>query len=108
MGKAVFSVLIVWIVVSGCSTHYYDVNKDRISFYLRMKEASDVHFQYSIDGYQCHEAEKVKNNIWQVVVPANDEFSYFYMVDGSMYVPPCLFTEYDDFGNENCVFSQGM
>ena len=108
MAKITFLLLTVIIFFSGCSIHYYDVGKDKISLYLKVEEASDVHFQYSLDGYQCHEAEKVKKGLWEVVVPPVDEFSYFYMVDGRMYVPPCLFTEYDDFGNENCIFSKGM
>lgn len=103
-----FFIVMMFVFCSGCSVHYYKTDQENVSFYLRMKEASDVHFQYSLDGYRCHEAEKVKDGLWQVVVPSDNEFTYFYMVDGSMYVPPCLFTESDDFGNENCIFAEGM
>ncbi|MBU1172557.1 MAG: hypothetical protein KKD44_23610 [Proteobacteria bacterium] len=101
LGVAVF-------FIPACSVHYYKINDDSISFYLKDKDAKDVHFQYSYDGFECHEAQKIKGDTWKIIVPSVNEFSYFYMVDGKVYVPPCLFTEHDDFGNENCIFSEGM
>lgn len=108
MKKICVCLFVVLSIISGCSVHYYKIDQTDILFYLRNKDAKDVHFQYSHDGFQCHEAEQVKGGLWQVEVPSVDEFSYFYMVDGRMYVPPCLLTEQDDFGNENCIFSRGM
>jgi hypothetical protein len=34
----------------------------------------------------------------------NQEFSYFYVVDGTLYLPSCNYMEYDDFGNKNCIY----
>jgi hypothetical protein len=95
-------------LLTACSTHYYKKNGDTISFYLKSKDAQDVHFQYSLDGFSSHEAENVKGDTWCVSVPSVREFSYFYMVDGKVYIPPCQFTEKDDFGNENCIFTEGL
>lgn len=108
MKKITMCMVLSLSFLMGCSVHYYSIDNGDISFYLRDKEAKDVHFQYSYDGYQCHEAESTGSGVWQVDVPSVDEFSYFYMVDGKLYVPPCLLTEKDDFGNENCIFSKGM
>jgi hypothetical protein len=43
-----------------------------------------------------------------VSVPAGLQFSYFYLVDGEVYVPECAFSESDGFGSRNCVFVPGM
>ena len=76
--------------------------------YLRKPDAETVSFAYSKDGYQLHAAERIDSNTWMVVVPADCEFSYFYIVDGKGFQPPCRYTEHDDFGSENCIFSPDM
>lgn len=106
--KKIYGLVVCVSMLMGCSMHYYKIGDGDVSFYLRNKEAKDVHFQYSRDGFQCHEAENKGGGVWQVAVPSGEEFSYFYMVDGSLFVPPCFLTEQDDFGNENCIFSMGM
>jgi hypothetical protein len=36
------------------------------------------------------------------------QFSYFYLVDGEVFLPECTLTESDDFGSRNCVYAPGM
>lgn len=105
--NAIVIIFVVWLL-SACSSHYYQRNEDTISFFLKNNAAKDVHFQYSHDGFSCHEAEKIDRGIWRVRVPAIREFSYFYVVDGKVYTPPCEYMEKDDFGSENCIFTEGL
>ena len=53
-------------------------------------------------------AKKIAPWTWLVTIPAGSEFTYFYIADGAVYLPPCCFTEKDDFGSENCLFIPDM
>ena len=79
-----------------------------VSIYLKKDDAEVVYFSYSLDGYELHEADKIDDDTWEVRVPCSEEFKYFYIVDGDVYVPACRITEKDDFGSENCIFVPGM
>jgi hypothetical protein len=46
--------------------------------------------------------------VWEVSVPAEKEFAYFYVVDGVITLPDCSFTENDDFGAKNCLYTADM
>ena len=94
--------LSLWI--SGCVKPYYRVQDNTVTFYLSLSEAKDVYFAYSIDQYRLHKVQKNKLGIWEFVAPSEFEFSYYYVVDGDIYVPMCEFKETDDFGGKNCIF----
>jgi len=96
------------IGMHGCSSHHYKVSEGFVSFYLKNKEAKTVEFLYSIDDFRGHPAYKIKEGTWEIRVPVEKEFSYFYLVDGKMFVPECTMKEMDDFGHENCLFTQDM
>ena len=91
-------------VFSGCATHYHQQHADSVTLYLREPNAKQVRFASSLDEFKLHQAKKVGNQIWEVSVPVVAEFRYFYIVDGSVYLPDCRFREKDDFGSENCFF----
>ena len=101
-------VVIAILVFTGCAKHYYSVNKDSVSIYLSKPEAQRVYFLSSLDAYMPHEAKQVGLKKWQINVPANKAFKYFYNVDGDVYVPPCRLKENDDFGAQNCIYIPGM
>ena len=69
-----------------------------------MPEAQSVQFATSLDKFDLYRTKQLESGIWEVAVPATREFTYFYKVDGIIYLPDCKLTEKDDFGNENCVF----
>jgi hypothetical protein len=92
------------LLFAGCATHYYKIDADSVNLYLRLPEAKDVYFSTSLDDFALYPTEQVKSGIWAVTVPANREFTYFYKVDGNIYLPECKLREKDDFGDENCVF----
>jgi len=91
--------------LGGCTAaHYYERQSDRVTFYLQAPGAQQVVFACSLDEYNPHPAGKADDSRWEISVTAGSEFRYFYIVDGTVYVPGCKFYEKDDFGSRNCVY----
>jgi hypothetical protein len=90
---------------SGCADHYYKKQEDGVRIYVKYPEAEQVFFLSSLDGYDKHEARKTDDKTWEILVHADYEFTYFYLVDGEPFLPACPLKERDDFGSENCIFS---
>lgn len=98
-------VLLTLTTFSGCTAkHSIEQNDNLLIFSLQFPEANRVQFSSSADNYILHDIIKNKSGIWQITVPFGLDIKYFYMVDGSMYLPECRFKETDDFGAENCLF----
>jgi len=101
----ILNLTIVALCLTGCAaTHYHERQSDRVTLYLKMPEARQVAFASSLDDFQLHSAERLENTSWKVTVTTNSEFSYFYFVDGAVYVPECRLYEKDDFGSQNCIY----
>ena len=98
----------VSLLGAGCATHYYKMNADKVNLYLRMPEAKIVYVSTSLDEFALYRTNKLASGIWEVAMPATREFTYFYKVDGSIFLPDCKLREKDDFGDENCIFIPGM
>jgi 1,4-alpha-glucan branching enzyme len=75
-----------------------------VIFHLDLPAARQVDFAYSLDGFSLHTLNKKQEGIWEISVPAEIEFQYFFRVDGAVYLPECESREADDFGSENCIF----
>ncbi|MBU0947044.1 MAG: glycogen-binding domain-containing protein [Proteobacteria bacterium] len=100
----VFLVLLI-LCSMGCGKKYFvQVNDDSLSFFYPDTKAKDVSFAFSADHFRPHPATKGPENVWQVTVPLNNEFSYFYIVDGEVTLPDCPNTVLDDFGTKNCFY----
>ena len=98
--------LMVFIML-GISCHaapFYRVEHDTVIFYLDLPGAENVYFAHSLDHYNPHRVRAGKDGRWEFAMTATAEFRYFFMVDGSVYLPECKFRETDDFGSENCIF----
>jgi len=108
MRKFLWLLVFFFFILSGCSSHYYIRKSDSLKIYLKMPNAGMVYFASSLDGYELHPAMKHGRDTWIITVKAGAEFSYFYLVDGEVYLPDCRFRENDDFGCENCVYLPGM
>lgn len=107
MKKSAFVVFL--LVLTGCGGgHHYQERDGMVSIYLTEADADTVSFASSLDGYKLHEADKIDDDTWEVRVPSSEEFKYFYMVNGDVYIPACRITEKDDFGSENCIYVPGM
>ncbi len=96
------------VILTGCASHYYRVNDGMVHMYLKKPDVRIVYFASSLDGFDFHRAWKKDRTTWEVVVPADVEFKYFYMIDGEFYIPPCRNKESDDFGSENCLYAPGL
>lgn len=89
----------------GCAGHHYtSKSKELVSLYLRLPDAVHVRFASSIDKYQLHDTRKNRLGFWEISKPLTTDSTYFYIVDGSIYIPDCRFKETDDFGSENCLY----
>jgi hypothetical protein len=104
----ILQLTVVVLCLAGCAaTHYHERQSDRVTFYLRAPGAEKVDFVASLDEYNPHRASRVSGSRWAVTVATNSEFRYFYIVDGSVYLPECELYENDDFGSRNCVYVPG-
>ncbi|MBW2328890.1 MAG: hypothetical protein JRF04_04635 [Deltaproteobacteria bacterium] len=98
-------IILLLMALSGCaSRHSVEQKTDSLIFSLRLPEATRVQFSSSTDNFVLHDAVKKSSGIWQLTVPRGLELKYFYIVDGSVYLPECRFKENDDFGAENCLY----
>ncbi|MBW2741717.1 MAG: hypothetical protein JRE64_23385 [Deltaproteobacteria bacterium] len=76
--------------------------------YLTKPDARAVYLAFSLDWFELIKAKKNGDGTWEVTVPKDVEFRYFYIVDGVVYVLLCTFKEYDDFGSGNCIYVPSM
>ena len=105
MMKSLMLIMLLPAALSGCaSRHYVEQKTDLLVFSLRLPKAARVQFSSSTDNFVLHDTVKNKSGIWQLTVPIGPELKYFYIVDGSVYLPECRFKENDDFGAENCLY----
>ena len=105
-----FVLMVGFAVLSlgGCTHHHHRVKIGSVHFVLTDPVAKEVNFAYSLDGYEIHTAQKTGIWTWEVKVPGQSEFRYFYLVDGRFFLPKCGLREQDDFGTQNCIYSPGM
>ncbi|MBU0961162.1 MAG: glycogen-binding domain-containing protein [Proteobacteria bacterium] len=107
----IFQVFVLFLVLftMGCvKQHSVQVNGDSLSFYYCDPNAKEILFASSADHFRCHPAIKGPEDVWQVTVPLEKEFVYFYIIDGELTLPDCPDTVFDDFGTKNCLYVSGM
>ena len=108
MTRLILQLTAVSICLAGCvGAHYYEKQTDRVTFYLRAPGAEKVEFVSSLDAFNPRGARRLKGSRWAVTVATNSEFRYFYIVDGTVYLPECELYEKDDFGSRNCLYVPG-
>ena len=98
------------ILAAGCATRQpvYRIAADRLTIRIDLPRAETVLFASSLDGYRLHDARRAGGGAWEIDLPAQREFAYFYKVNGKIYLPACRLTETDDFGSRNCLFLPGL
>ena len=105
MKKLILLLTAVTFCLAGCTAiHYYKIQSERVTFYLRAPGVDKVEFVSSLDSYNPHRTSKLSGSRWAITVVPNSEFRYFYILDGSVYLPECELYEKDDFGSLNCVY----
>lgn len=109
MTRSVIALIIFLAVLTACApVHEYVIRDNRLHLLLRKPEAKTVQLASSLNSFRLQRAEKLDKSAWRIITSAGVEFSYFYIIDGFMYVPECKFKERDDFGMENCLYIPGM
>ncbi len=89
--------------LAGCQPrHHVTFQAETVTLHLWLPEAASVQFASSIDSYTLHQAKRDRDGSWSVGSLPNQEFQYFYLVDGKPFIPDCRFRQSDDFGAMNC------
>ncbi len=96
------------IILAGCAHHDLRTDGDIVILTLEIPSARSIQFASSLDGFELHQAKLIGGSLWEMSLPAGSTFSYFYIVDGEVYVPECRFSESDGFGSRNCIYMPGM
>lgn len=90
---------------AGCSAHHHTIRNGHVDVYLKAPRAQSVSLVVSGDTFEKIPAVQTRLGAWKVTLDRANEFKYFYLVDGKVYLPDCPLRERDDFGADNCVFS---
>ncbi|MBE0585230.1 MAG: hypothetical protein IH612_15905 [Desulfofustis sp.] len=95
----------VLLVLGGCS-HRHSVGRegDGVMLFLELPAADEVQFASSVDDFHLRPARRDGQGRWVVDGLKNEAFQYFYVVDGTVFVPECRYRQQDDFGTINCVY----
>lgn len=91
-------------MLCNCASHKQSIHNGWVELHLKKPGAKVVKIAYSLDQFKPHNTQKIFRSTWVVSIPATEEFRYFYIVDGSVFLPSCPYREKDDFGSENCIF----
>ena len=102
MRRLIFNVLLA-ALLAGCGTHYTRSDGNDVILILRNPQAKQVVLTCSLDGFKSRSAKMVAGR-WEVRLPADEAFRYFYRVDDEIFLPDCPLKESDDFGSQNCIF----
>ena len=103
------SVIALLSLMSGCAKqHTVIVNGKSLVFQYRDDKAKEIILATSLDNFAYHRARRENNDLWIVHVPIQNEFSYFYIVDGQVKLPECPNSVFDDFGGKNCIYVHAM
>ena len=93
------------LALAGCSHHHYSgLSGDEVKLFLEFPAAETVLFASSADDFQVRPAHRDRGGRWLVEGLKNEEFAYFYVVDGELFVPECRYSQQDDFGTTNCIY----
>jgi len=106
--KYIHFILVIFpIVLGGCSTHFYSIEDDNVTISLKHPKAQTLLFASSLNGYEG-QMLKQHNGLWEISLPAEKPFRYFYMADGESFIPECPLQENNDFGSKNCIFDPNI
>lgn len=108
MNRLVVAMLLAVWALGGCATPFQKIKGGQVYLCLRDTRAQTAFFASSLDGFQRHPLTGQNKDAWCITLPADQEFTYFYILDNQPFIPDCPYKEKDDFGFENCIFSPGL
>ncbi len=104
MSRLIIYMLLTLWALGGCATPYQKIKGDQVVLYMKDTTAQTAFVASSLDGFQRHPLTRQTKSSWRINLPADQEFSYFYILDNQPVIPDCSYKEKDDFGSENCIF----
>ena len=104
MKQWLFYMILALGILGGCATHSQKIKGDQVYLYLKDTRSQTAFFASSLDGFQRHPLIRHTQKTWAVNLSAEQEFTYFYILDGQPFIPDCPYKEKDDYGSENCIF----
>nr|WP_320013059.1 hypothetical protein [uncultured Desulfobulbus sp.] len=95
--------IFLFLLIAGCTPkHTVVVEKNTVIITVHMHQVDEVAFASSLDQYRRHLAQQGTHGQWSIGGLPNQEFKYFFIVDGSVMIPECRYTVQDDFGSMSC------
>jgi len=104
MNRPVVCMLLAVWVLGGCATPFQKIKGEQVYFYLKDTNSQTVFFASSLDGFQRRPLTRHTKSSWRIGLPADQEFTYFFILDNQPFIPDCPYKEKDDFGFENCIY----
>lgn len=109
MNQRLMLLALVTVMVQGCASGNVSRMPDgQVKLSVFKPFAADVVLCTSTTGFDSHTPVSKTLGSWLFTVSGHDSFAYFFLVDGEVFVPDCVFRENDDFGRYNCLFSADM
>jgi hypothetical protein len=105
----------IWIMLAvtagtTCGCHSLPIlpqdHDNRFALYL--PEATEVLMLSSLNQYKPVSMKKTISGEWEIHLPKDIAFDYFYQVDGIPYTPECRLQQTDDWGGRQCIYSPGI
>ena len=91
MKNIFFPLILTALIITACAEkHYSSLKGDQLTFYYKDSAAREVLFASSGDAYRLHPAREKAHHLWEVSIPAANEFAYFYVVDGVVTLPEAI------------------
>jgi 1,4-alpha-glucan branching enzyme len=100
--------IIVTGLVCGCHRLPAVLHPHEIRFTLIHPDASEVSILTSLNRYAPVSMKQTFSGEWEVYLPDNETFDYFFKVDGIPYTPECRLQQTDDWGGRLCIYSSGI
>jgi len=93
-----------WII-TGCRPIRALPPGHEVHIALDLPEAKEVIFLSSLNRYEPVLMKKTFFGTWEIHLPEDIAFEYFFRVDGSPYTPECRLQQTDDWGGRQCIYS---
>jgi len=92
-------------IITGCRPIRALHPGHEVRLSLDLPEAKEVIFLSSLNRYKPVLMKKTFFGIWEIHLPEDIAFEYFFRVDGNPYTPECRLQQTDDWGGRQCIYS---
>jgi hypothetical protein len=94
-------------IIAGCHPIPALQPEHEIRITLDLPEAKEVIFLSSLNRYEPVLMNKTFLGTWEIRLPEDKSFDYFFRVDGNSFTPDCRLQQADDWGGHQCIHSPG-